>query len=311
MADKKKIVVICGPTATGKTSLSIELARKYSGEIISADSIQVYRGLDIGSAKATPAEQAAARHHLIDILDPREEYNVQKFCMLAKDALEDICSRDRLPFIVGGTGLYIESFINDTSFSRQPDVEEIRARLNNRLATVGRERMYEELKRIDPEYALKVHPNNTIRVMRAIEVYQLTGKTMSYHIANSRPAESPYDTLLIGITYSDRQKLYDRINYRIDLMVKAGLLNEARYVYNNRERFTTSANAIGYKEFFPYFEGTSSLDECTEELKKASRHYAKRQLTWFNRMKSINWIYPDTQDLFNTADKLVKEFIDS
>ncbi len=309
MADKKKLVVICGPTATGKTSLSIDLAKNYDGEIISADSIQVYRKLDIGSAKATDSEQAMVRHHLIDILDPREEYNVQRFCSLAKETVEDIGSRGKLPFIVGGTGLYIESFINDTSFSRQPDVDEIRTALNRRLEDVGRERMYEQLREIDPEYARKVHPNNTIRVLRAIEVYMMTGHTMTYQIAHSRPADRPYDTLLIGITYHDRQKLYDRINLRIDLMLNAGLLNEARYVYNNREEFTTSANAIGYKEFFPYFEGTSTLEECTEELKKASRHYAKRQLTWFNRMKDIIWIHPDTENLFDTADQLVQQFI--
>ena len=161
MADKKKLVVICGPTATGKTSLSIDLAKNYDGEIISADSIQVYRKLDIGSAKATDSEQAMVRHHLIDILDPREEYNVQRFCSLAKETVEDIGSRGKLPFIVGGTGLYIESFINDTSFSRQPDVDEIRTALNRRLEDVGSERMYEQLREIDPEYARKARGLDT------------------------------------------------------------------------------------------------------------------------------------------------------
>ncbi len=311
MADKKKLVVICGPTATGKTSLSIDLAKRYDGEIISADSIQVYRKLDIGSAKATEAEQTEVKHHLIDILDPWEEYNVQKFCSLAKDTVEDITSRGKLPFIVGGTGLYIESFINDTYFAQQPEVDGIRAQLQKLLEMRGKERMYEQLKNIDPEYARKVHPNNTVRVLRALEVNLLTGNTMSYQIAHSRPAVPPYDTLLIGITYSDRQKQYDRINERIDLMMDAGLLNEAFYVYNNRERFKTSANAIGYKEFFPLFDGVSSVEECIEELKKASRHYAKRQLTWFNRMEDINWIHPDKQDLFDTAEKLVRQFIGS
>ncbi len=309
MADKKKIIVICGPTASGKTGLSLLLAKKFNGEIISADSMQVYRKLDVGTAKATAEEQSVAPHHLVDILDPQQPYNVQQFVEMAANAIDDIVSRGKLPIIVGGTGLYIESLINGIKFSDQPDNSAIKAQLQQELTENGKEYMYNILEDIDPEYAKTVHPNNTVRVLRAIEIYRLTGHNMTWQLANSRPEEKPYDVLLIGLNFTDRAKLYDNINRRVDIMMDQGVLPEAEYVYNNREIFKTCVSAIGYKEFFPYFRGEGTLAECVDKLKQASRNYAKRQLTWFNRMKDINWLFIDIEDYKANARILTEKFL--
>lgn len=309
MEGKKKIVVICGPTASGKTGLSLVLAQKFNGEIISADSMQVYKRLDIGTAKATKEEQSVAVHHLIDILEPDMPYNVQLFTDMVKDTIEDITSRGKLPVIVGGTGLYIESLINGIKFSEQEDNSDIKKELLKELEENGKEFMYETLKSIDAEYARTVHPNNTVRVLRAIEIYKLTGHNMTYQLKNSKPAEKPYDCLLIGLNYKDRSKLYDKINRRVDIMVDKGLLSEAEYVYKNKDYFKTCVSAIGYKEFFPYFDGVSDLAECIDKLKQASRNYAKRQLTWFNRMKDINWLLIDKEEYKAKAIEMTGEFL--
>ena len=309
MADKKKIVVICGPTASGKTGLSLLLAQKFNGEIISADSMQVYRKLDIGTAKATPREQSVAPHHLVDILEPDQPYNVLQFVEMAAAAIDDITARGKLPVIAGGTGLYIESLINGIKFSDQPDNSRIKAELQQQLAEFGNEYMYNILKEIDPDYAQTVHPNNYVRVLRAIEIYRLTGHNMTWQLKNSRPAEKPYDVLLLGLKFEDRQKLYDNINYRVDIMMEEGILPEAEYVYNNRDSFKTCVSAIGYKEFFPYFDKESSLDECIDKLKQASRNYAKRQLTWFNRMKEINWLLIDKENYKEKAVEITEKFL--
>lgn len=309
MADKKKIVVICGPTASGKTGLSLSLAEKFPSEIISADSMQVYEGLNVGTAKATADEQRQVRHHLIDILPPSRPYNVQMFVQLAARAIEDIRSRGKLPLIVGGTGLYIESLVSGIKFSDQPDNSGVKEKLRLILKEKGKEYLYSRLVDIDPDYARTVHPNNTVRVMRAIEIYMLTGHNMTYQIANSKPADSPYESLLIGVNYKDRQSLYKKINERVDAMIKDGILAEARYVYDNRSRFRTCVSAIGYKEFFPYFDGEKTLEECANDLKQASRNYAKRQLTWFNRMKNIHWLFADSDDCAAEAARLTQQFL--
>ena len=310
MEERKKIVVICGPTASGKTGLSLFLSSRLNGEIISADSMQVYRKLDVGTAKATTAEQAVAPHHLVDFLDPDEPYNVEIFTRLAKEKIDDISSRNNLPFIVGGTGLYIESLVNGITFTEQNSDKTVRKQLENQLSELGKEHMYNKLVEIDPEYARTVHPNNAVRVLRALEIYYATGTTMTQQIASSKPSEKPYDALLIAITFKDREKLYENINRRVDVMVEDGVLEEAEYVYKNKDRFVNSAAAIGYKEFFPYFEGEKTLEECIEDLKTGSRHYAKRQLTWFNRMKDINWIYVDDEaDYKQRALQLAENFL--
>ncbi|MBQ3008609.1 MAG: tRNA (adenosine(37)-N6)-dimethylallyltransferase MiaA [Oscillospiraceae bacterium] len=303
------MVVICGPTASGKTGLSLILAQKYNGEIISADSMQVYRKLDIGTAKATAEEQSIAPHHLVDVLDPEEPYNVQIFTELARNAIDDIVSRGKLPIIAGGTGLYIESLINGIKFSEQEDNSRIKKELQDMLREKGKEYMYNMLVEIDPEYAQTVHPNNTVRVLRAIEIYRLTGNNMTYQLQNSKPAEKPYDCLLLGLKFEDRAKLYDNINYRVDIMIQDGIIPEAEYVYKNRNSFKTCVSAIGYKEFFPYFDGKMTLKECIEKLKQASRNYAKRQLTWFNRMKDINWLLIDKDDYRKQAIKITGDFL--
>ncbi len=309
MEGKKKIVIVCGPTASGKTGLSIMLAEKYNGEIISADSMQIYKKLDIGTAKATIEQQKTVKHHLIDIMEPDQPYNVQMFVEMAKSAIEEITSRGKLPIIVGGTGLYIESLINGIKFSKQPDNTQIKRELQKQLEENGNEFMYKILQDIDPEYSKKVHPNNTVRVLRAIEIFKLTGCTMSQQLRDSKPKEKPYDSLLIGLNYSNREKLYENINTRVDIMMNNKLLDEAKYVYDNRSNFKTCVGAIGYKEFFPFFENESTLEICVDKLKQASRNYAKRQLTWFHRMNEIKWVMIDTQNYEQIASNLTQEFL--
>ena len=310
MADKNKIIVICGPTASGKTGLSLLLAQRFNGEIISADSMQIYRNLDVGTAKATKEEQSVAPHHLVDILNPDQPYNVQLFVDMAAKAIEDISSRGKTAIIAGGTGLYIESLINGIKFSDQPDNTAVKQQLQQELAENGKEYMYNILENIDPEYAATVHPNNTVRVLRAIEIYRLTGKTMSEQLADSRPQEKPYDVLILGLSFADRQKLYDNINMRVDVMMNDGLLDEAEYVFKNKDSFKTCTGAIGYKELFPYFEGNSTLEECIDKLKQASRNYAKRQLTWFNRMEEVNWLHIDKVDYKECAVNMAGNFLE-
>ena len=307
MEERKKIIVICGPTASGKTGLSLVLAKKFGGEIISADSMQVYKNLDIGTAKATDEEQQAAEHHLVDFLDPAEPYNVEIFTRLAKDKIEEISKRGNVPFIVGGTGLYIESLVNGITFTEQKSDKSIRNKLEQQLAENGNEWLHQQLVDIDPEYAVTVHPNNAVRVMRALEIYYTTGVTMTQQIAASKPKEKPYDVLFLATGFLDRAKLYENIDKRVDIMVSLGVLDEAKYVYENKDIFVNSAAAIGYKEFFPYFENVQSLDECIDNLKKGSRHYAKRQLTWFNRMEDINWLYVDGEEDYKEKAVLLAE----
>ena len=310
MEERKKIIVICGPTASGKTGLSLVLAEKFGGEIISADSMQVYKKLDIGTAKATKEEQAAAKHHLVDFMEPSEPYNVEIFTRLARKKIEEICSRGKIPLIVGGTGLYIESLVNGISFTEQNSDKSVKKQLEQQLAENGKEWMHAELVKIDPDYAATVHPNNAVRVMRALEIFYTTGVTMTQQIAASKPKEKPYDVLFLATGFLDRAKLYENIDKRVDIMAELGVLEEAEYVYRNRDSFVNSAAAIGYKEFFPYFDGTATLEECIDTLKKSSRHYAKRQLTWFNRMEDINWLYVDGEENYKEkAVSLTEEFL--
>ena len=310
MEERKKIIVICGPTASGKTGLSLVLAKEFNGEIISADSMQVYKKLDVGTAKATKEEQAVAKHHLVDFLEPSEPYNVEIFTRLAKEKISQITEEGKVPIIAGGTGLYIESLVNGITFTDQPEDITVREMLEKQLNEHGKEFMHSQLVKIDPEYAAVVHPNNAVRVIRALEIYHTTGVTMTQQIAASKPKEKPYDVLFLATGFKDRTKLYENIEKRVDIMVELGVVDEAEYVYKNKDTFINSAAAIGYKEFFPYFEDKQSLQECVDELKKASRHYAKRQLTWFNRMKDINWLYVDGDaDYKETAIDLANEFL--
>ena len=293
---KTCVVAIVGPTASGKTALSVEVAKAFSGEIVSADSMQIYRGMDIATAKPTEEEKQGIRHHLMDFLDPSESFSVAAYCELARKAIEDIRSRNKLPMIVGGTGLYIDSLLNNVCFA-QTDVDEaLRESLISECEEKGIDSLLSEIKEFDPEsYERLKEGRNKKRVIRCIEVYRLTGKTQTQLNREALSAESPYRAVKVGLKSSDRQYLYSRIDRRVDLMLASGLLVEARSYYQMNIGQTAKA-AIGYKELKPFLDGEKPLEECVVNLKTATRRYAKRQLTWFLRDKSIHWLNIDTMD---------------
>lgn len=311
MADlsKPRVVAVGGPTASGKTALSVALARAFDGEIINADSMQIYKNLDVGTAKPSAEERQGIPHYLLDFLSPETPYSVADFTAAADPLIRDITARGRLPLVVGGTGLYITSLLSGMAFAPEKTDPAIRARLQARADTEGGAALYAELQRIDPDYAAQVHPNNLPRVIRALELFEATGRRMSDQRREARPAEAPYHALCLCLTCRDRAVLYSRIDRRVDEMVENGVLDEARQVYDHRDAYRTAAQAIGYKEFFPYFEGTANLTECTERLKQATRNYAKRQLTWFRRQNDAVWLYLDEEDATERACTLVRAFL--
>lgn len=289
---KPKILAIVGATASGKTSLGVELAKIYNGEIISADSMQIYKGLDIASAKPTPEEMQGIPHHLIDFLDRDVTFSVSDYVNLANEKITDIISRGKLPVIVGGTGLYIDSLLNNVKFSDGGSDEAYREELYKVAREKGNGYLYNMLVETDPVAAESIHMNNLVRVVRALEVFHITGRRFSELKAESRLIESPYDSLIIGLDFRDRQTLYNRINLRVDEMVSKGLVEEAEGIWKTGGQKTAS-NAIGYKELIPYFENTMTLDECLDRIKQETRRYAKRQLTWFRKNTRIRWIFLD------------------
>ena len=309
---KTKIIVVVGPTASGKTSLGIHLAQKLGGEVVSGDSMQIYKDMNIATAKPTEEEMQGVKHHLIGFVNPEDEYSVASFCSDAKRVVEDIASRGKTPVLVGGTGLYIDSFINNTEFFDNANSKTVRAELYKELNENGIEKLYNELLSVDSEAAKKIHPNNEVRVIRALEIYRLTGKNLTEQNKCSHENESPYEPLYIGISYKDREKLYERINKRVDLMYDTGLLEETKEFYKKHPS-QTAVNAIGYKELKPYLDGEKTLEECLEHLKQSTRRYAKRQLTWFNRNEKINWVYPDLyndiNELYLKTDALTEKFL--
>lgn len=311
MADlsKPRVIAVGGPTASGKTALSVGLAKAFGGEIINADSMQIYKNLDVGTAKPSIEERQGIPHYLLDFLPPETPYSVADFTAAADPLIQEITARGKLPLVVGGTGLYITSLLNGTAFAPEKTDPAIRARLQERAEAEGGAALYAELQSIDPDYAAQVHPNNLPRVIRALELYTATGRRMSEERVNARPAEPPYRSLCLCLTCRDRAVLYDRIERRVNLMVENGVLAEAKQVYDHRDTYRTAAQAIGYKEFFPYFEGTGSLDECTARLKQATRNYAKRQLTWFRRQNDAVWLYIDEENVLDRACELVREFL--
>lgn len=292
MADKADLIVICGPTATGKTAAAVSAAKLLDGEVVSADSMQIYKGLRVGTAQATPEEMGGVPHHLVGFLPPEERFSVADYVAQATGCMGEIRARGRVPIVAGGTGLYISSLVNGIDFTVKKDAPQLRERLEAELLQQGAEAMYRRLQQADPEAAAKLHPADRVRVLRALEWYEQTGQTAQERIARSRPAQKPFHPLLIGLMTPERAQLYARINARVDRMLEQGLLEEARLVYAHREQYHTAVQAIGYKEFFPYFEGAAALAECTESLKRASRRYAKRQLTWFRHMEGIVWLEP-------------------
>ena len=294
MENNKKIplVVICGPTASGKTALSLSLARYFDAEIVSADSMQIYKGMDIATAKPSESEMESVKHHMIGFVETNENYSVAEYAAKARDVIADIYGRGKIPFLVGGTGLYISSILDNIEFGKENYDNDIREALNKRLIAEGAEVLLKELSEFDQVSAQRIGTSNHRRLIRAIEIYKTTGRTMTSFIEESKLTPSPYNDVRLGITYLDRQKLYERINIRVDEMIKNGLIEEAEDVlkmgYNS-----TGAKAIGYKELEPYFRGIITLDEAVENLKRETRRYAKRQLTWFRRDEKIVWLYRD------------------
>lgn len=306
---KHPVLAVVGPTATGKTALGVTLAETFGGEVISADSMQLYKGLDVGTAKVTPDETHGIPHHAVDLLTPDEPFSVADFVALAGRLEADISARGRLPILVGGTGLYVQSFLYGVHFAAEKTPDGLREKLAAELAEKGPEAMYKELQEADPEAAAAIHPNNQVRVLRALEHYRATGKKLSEQKAESLPPERPYRSLILGLDFPERAVLYRRIDLRVDKMLEAGLIKEAEHVWQNRESFRTAAQAIGYKEFFPYFEQTAPLEACTEKLKQASRNYAKRQLTWFRHMDGVVWLDAGAPDAVQTAIRKTSEFL--
>ena len=306
---KPRVVAIGGPTATGKTALSVALAKAFGGEIINADSMQVYKNLDVGTAKPSVEERQGIPHHLLDFLTPEAPYSVADFTAAAAPLIETLNTQNRLPFVVGGTGLYITSLLKGVAFEAQSADPAVREQLRREAETTGLAAMHAKLQALDPDYAAKVHPNNQVRVLRALEAIAVTGKKMSDQQKAALPAETPYRSLCLCLTCRDRNVLYRRIDLRVSRMVDAGILQEAEWVWRNRETFRTAAQAIGYKEYFPYFEGTQTQAECTEKLKQATRNYAKRQLTWFRNQNDAVWLYVDEDDVLTKATALVRDFL--
>lgn len=296
-----------GPTAVGKTALSILLAKKLNGEIINGDSLQVYRQLDIGTAKITPEEMEGIPHHLIDIVDVDESYNASDFKKAAEEAIADILKRGKLPIIVGGSGLYIQGLLSDMTFGNAPENLEYRRYLQDELEMNGSEMIWEKLHQLDPKAALNIHPNNSRRVIRALEAIHTSGILFSEQQTATQP--SKYDALLIALD-CDRDKLYQRINQRVDMMLDDGILEEARLLYELADKDLNQAHkGIGYKEWFPYFDGTIQLEEALENVKQNSRRYAKRQLTWFrNRMDDVHWFDVLDQSYLTSVLAVVADF---
>lgn len=281
-----KVIAIVGPTAVGKSALGLKLAKQIDGQIISGDSMQIYRGLDIGTAKDSPAELAEIKHYLVDICDVDQRYTVKDFQQGARAAIEKITSENKVPIIVGGTGFYLSALVNDLNLGGDSDHDDkLRDELTQLEDQKGIAALQERLSEIDPQAMQQIDVENPRRVIRAIEVYETTGHSITEQ-TNGNNVDQFH---LIGLT-DERQRLYERINHRVDLMVEHGLLDEVRGVYENQASIPQAKNGIGYKELFPYFDGTSSLDDCLVELKKNSRHFAKRQLTYFRNQLPVNWV---------------------
>ena len=291
------LVVLAGPTASGKTRLGIDLAKRFDGEVISADSMQIYRGMAVGTAQPTQEEMQGVPHHLIGFLQPGQEFSVAQYVELAREKIAEISARGRLPLVVGGTGLYISSLVDHVQFAPTGSSAAIREKYQRMAQQQGNQAVLDCLSRVDPEAAKKLHSNNLGRVIRALELYELTGKTMAEHLEQSRREPSPYRLCYLGLDYRDRQNLYNRINLRADLMLEQGLLEEARELFSGSFS-ATAAQAIGYKELLPWYRGEDTLEHCMELVKQQSRRYAKRQLTWFRRDSRVQWLFPDQEESY-------------
>ncbi|MDE5753268.1 MAG: tRNA (adenosine(37)-N6)-dimethylallyltransferase MiaA [Oscillospiraceae bacterium] len=307
---KQKVLAVVGATASGKTALGVALAKKYNGEIISADSMQIYQGLSVTTAKPTQEEMQGIPHYLIDFLPAAEKFSVADYVSLANARIQDIASRGKLPILVGGTGLYIDSVLNGMQFaeidnSAQKQTREI---LTQRIQSEGIEKLYQELESLDPQAAQKIHPHNHVRVIRALEVCLTAGKTFTEYQLENQSQESPYEAFYLGLDYENRQDLYDKINLRVLRMLEQGMLAEVRLAYE--QGITgTAAMAIGYKELIPYLEGQADLESCIAKIQQETRRYAKRQLTWFRRNAQIQWLKlnknDELQEISEKAEKMI------
>lgn len=286
----KPLVILAGPTAVGKTDLSIQLAKRISGAIISADSMQVYKYMDIGSAKVMPEEMEGVKHYLIDELDPSDEFNIVRFQQMAKEALNEIYANGQIPIVAGGTGFYIQALLYDIDFTHQDSDEAFRKKMADFAAEHGAEALHEKLKEMDPVSYETIHANNTKRVIRALEYYYLTGQPISTHNEQEHKKESPYNFAYFVLT-DDRAHLYERINRRVDLMMKKGLVDEVKRLYDmGYHKDMVSMQGLGYKELLSYLDGECTLDEAVYIIKRETRHFAKRQLTWFRRERDVIWL---------------------
>lgn len=306
---KKPCIILTGPTAVGKTKLSIALAKALNGAIISADCMQVYKHMDIGSAKVTPEEMDGVPHYLIDCMEPAEEFHVAAFQTMARKAMDDIYAMGKLPIIAGGTGFYIQALLKEVDFSESSGESEIRSRLIRELKEQGASALHDRLKVCDPRAAEEIHPNNSKRVIRALEYFEETGKPISAHNEEQKEKESPF-TFCYFVLNDDRARLYERINLRVDLMLQQGLVEEVRKLMNmGLDESFVSMKGIGYKELFPYIRGEQTLEACVEAIKTESRRYAKRQLTWFRREKDVIWV--NKQDFAYDEEKILAFMLDS
>ena len=300
---KDKLIIITGPTAVGKTALSIKLAQKINGEIISADSMQIYKGMDIGTAKVTPEEAEGIKHYLVDVLEPTQDFNVFEFQRMAKEAVRTITSKGKTPIVAGGTGFYIRALLYDADFEEMGDIG-IRKRLEKEASFHGKEAIYEKLKKLDPEYADSVHPNNVKRVIRALEYIEQTNEKFSEYNKRLGEKESPFDFNYF-VLMDDRDIMYSNIDKRVDKMIEDGLVDEVRSLLDKGiSPKNTSMQAIGYKEITDHLEGLCTLEEAVEKIKQNTRHYAKRQLTWFRKEKTVTFI--DKRDFDRDNDRILE-----
>lgn len=308
-AEKKPLIVLTGPTAVGKTALSIQLARRIGGEIISADSMQVYRHMDIGTAKIRLEEMDGVPHHLIDILEPTEDFNVVRFQALARAAAEDIYSRGKIPIMAGGTGFYIQALLNDIDFTQIDENTQFREEMERLAAEQGAEVLHERLRAVDPESAEAIHANNVKRVIRALEYYEQTGEKISAHNEAERAKTSPYH-FFYYVLNTDRTVLYERIEKRIDEMMEEGLVEEVRQLQAmGCRRDSVAMQGLGYKEILDYLDGACTLEDAIYKIKRDTRHFAKRQITWFKREKHVTWI--NKKDYNYDEDKILEVMLES
>lgn len=307
MSEKIKIICVVGPTASGKTALGVEIAKAVGGEVVSADSMQIYKDMHIASAAADESEMQGIKHHLLEFVPYGEKFTVYDYLLLAREKAQEISLRGKVPVFVGGTGLYINSLVDNINLIDTKTDFELRKKLEDKFDTLGGEEMLKKLYEIDSDAARNLHPNDKKRIVRAFEIYESTGLTKTRQNILSKAQESPFDATIIGITYKDREKLYQRINERVDIMLKNGLEAEAKAAYLKKSNETAGAvQAIGHKELFPYFENKITLSEAVETIKLKTRHYAKRQLTWFNAREDIIWLYKDEEDVSSKAEKILE-----